>query len=102
MPVGEARHADALDELARRAVLLAVGEEEILERDVRAARGPRRSVSAAPSAISAGGRSPIGEPLAMLPPTVPALRIWMRAEAAHQLAEIGMEPGERRGRVAIA
>ena len=41
---------------------------------------PRRSVSRASSAISAGGRSPIGEPLAMLPPTVPALRIWMEAK----------------------
>ena len=40
------------------------------------ARRPRRSVSSAPSAINAGGMSPIGEPLAILPPIVPALRTW--------------------------
>ena len=35
---------------------------------------PLRSVTVAPMAISAGGVSPIGEPLAMLPPTVPIAR----------------------------
>ena len=35
---------------------------------------PLRSVSVAPSAIRGGGVSPIGEPLAMLPPIVPMLR----------------------------
>ena len=35
---------------------------------------PFRSVTVAPMAISAGGVSPIGEPLAMFPPTVPIAR----------------------------
>jgi len=33
-----------------------------------------------PSTISAGIESPIGEPLAMLPPSVPALRIGGEAK----------------------
>ena len=63
---------------------------------------PLRSVSSAPSAIRAGGMSPIGEPLAILPPIVPALRTWSAADAADQLAEIGVEAGERLARLGIA
>ena len=40
----------------------------------RAVAAPVRSTSVAPSAIRAGGMSPIGEPLAMLPTIVPLLR----------------------------
>jgi hypothetical protein len=36
-----------------------------------------RSTRVAPAAIRAGGMSPIGEPLAMLPPIVPLLRTWV-------------------------
>ena len=35
---------------------------------------PFLSVTVAPMAISAGGVSPIGEPLAIFPPTVPIVR----------------------------
>jgi hypothetical protein len=65
--LGRHRHMHGLDEFARLPVLLAVGDEvfEIVR------RLPRRSVSRAPSAINGGGVSPIGEPLAILPPIVP-------------------------------
>ena len=68
------RHDDRLDELARLPVLLAVVEEEVFQRDLAPARRRDAAPAVAPSAIRAGGRSPIGEPLAMLPPIVPALR----------------------------
>ena len=49
---------------------------------------PRCSASVAPSAISAGGVSPIGEPLAILPPIVPDVADLLAGEAAHQFAEV--------------
>ena len=69
----ELRYAHGAHELAGLAVLLAVGDEEIFERQ---GAGLRRALQRqrAPSAISAGGVSPIGEPLAMLPPIVPTVR----------------------------
>jgi hypothetical protein len=67
------RHLDRLDEFARRTVLPAIGEEEILSA-MRRRASPLRRINSAPSAMRAGGVSPIGEPLAMLPPTVPMLR----------------------------
>jgi len=42
-----------------------------------------RSTTLAPSAISAGIESPIGEPLATLPPSVPALRTGGDAKRSH-------------------
>ncbi len=51
---------------------------------MRAARlAALRSTTSAPSAISAGIESPIGEPLAILPPSVPALRIGSEAKRFH-------------------
>ncbi|MNY10817.1 hypothetical protein D3C86_1438150 [compost metagenome] len=44
---------------------------------------PRWSTTSVPSAISAGIESPIGEPLAMFPPSVPALRIGSEAKRFH-------------------
>ena len=85
---------DALDELARAPVLLAVGDEEVLERQ-RAALVAAPQHERGAGAISAGGPSPIGEPLAMLPPMVPALRICTRGEAAQQLAEVGIVRRQR-------
>jgi hypothetical protein len=72
-PVGLHGDGHGLDEFARGAVLLAVVEEEVLQRQVRVL-SPLRRCSVAPSAISGGGLSPMGEPLAMLPPTVAAFR----------------------------
>ena len=48
-----------------------------------------------PSAISAGIESPIGEPLAMLPPSVPALRIGGEAKRRAQLVELRIVTDER-------
>ena len=78
-----------------RAVLLAIGDEEILERQ-GARRRSSRSSSSAPSAINAGGMSPIGEPLAMLPPTVPEARTCFEPRRRSSLAEIGIDAGEMR------
>jgi hypothetical protein len=70
----KARHLHGLDKFTRRAVLFPVSKEEGFERQLAscgvatqpqccAERDPRRR------------QIPIGEPLAMLPPTVPALQI---------------------------
>ena len=56
---------DRLDEFAGRAVLLAVVEKELLERDVAA--------GLAPAQVQPGAE---GEPLAILPPRVAASRTW--------------------------
>ena len=101
MPSAKTRHEDRFDELARRAVLLAVGEEEILQRDLpplgpapqrqpRVERDQRRRQVADRRAVGdvAADRAGVAD--------------LDGGEAAHQLAEIGMEPGERRGGVAMA
>ena len=73
-PATGLRQDEALDDLVRRQRGLAVAEEEILQRQLaRAARRDERQPSS-PSAISTGGMSPIGEPLAILPPIVPMVR----------------------------
>ena len=41
------------------------------------------TISIAPSAIIHGAESPIGEPLATLPPRVPVLRIGCEAKRCH-------------------
>ncbi len=84
-------HSDAADPLAGLPFLLAIGNEEILQRQSRLS-GPFRRCSVAPSAISAGARSPIGEPLAMLPPTVPDARTCRESEAMHEHPQIGVDP----------
>ena len=58
-------------------------------------RSRLRSVTVAPSAISPGIESPIGEPFATLPPIVPALRIGGDAKRSHISRELGIVPRER-------
>ena len=52
---------------------------------------PRRRCSVVPSAIRAGIVSPIGEPLAMLPPSVPTARTCLAPRRRKQLDEIGID-----------
>jgi hypothetical protein len=64
-----------------------------------------RNVSVAPSAISGGGVSPIGEPLAMLPPMVPMLRTCsppMRSTSAPKRRDFCAEQSQARLRVGDA
>ena len=56
---------------------------------MRRTRAPRRSTSCASSAISTGAESPIGEPLATLPPIVPALRIGGDAKRSQTSVSVG-------------
>ena len=63
-------------------------------------RSTLRSSSVASSAISAGARSPIGEPLAMLPPTVPEARTCTEPKRRIDFAEIGID--RRQSREALA
>ena len=49
---------------------------------------PRKTTSL-PSAISHGEESPMGEPLATLPPSVPALRIGSEAKRCHSSDKAG-------------
>ena len=60
-----------------------------------ATRSRLRSVTVAPSAISPGIESPIGEPFATLPPIVPALRIGGEAKRSHISVELGIVPRQR-------
>ena len=76
------------------AVLLAVGDEEGLERQRPPRRRPCAASPSRPSAISGGGVSPIGEPLAMLPPTVPIARTCqppIRRQKSREVRELGVE-----------
>ncbi len=56
---------------------------------MRRTRAPLRSTMSASSAISIGALSPIGEPLATLPPIVPALRIGTDAKRSHMSGSAG-------------
>ena len=49
---------------------------------------PWRRLTVAPSAISGGGVSPIGEPLATLPPTVPGVADLLAGDAVPELGEL--------------
>ena len=69
----QCRHQKPPHEFARLSILLAVVEKNFSSGSCRIC-SPRRSSTVAPNAISIGARSPIGEPLAMLPPTVPQAR----------------------------
>ena len=84
-----ARHADRPDEFARRRAPTGGSRG----RSPRAAACARRLRDAArprrPSAISAGIESPIGEPLATLPPSVPELRIGTEAKRSQASCSSG-------------
>ena len=56
---------------------------------MRRTRAPLRNSICASSAISTGAESPIGEPLATLPPIVPALRIGGDAKRSHTSVSSG-------------
>ena len=81
------RHLDRLHELAGLEPVLHVVEVEVGERHAARSRSPWRSTSAASSAISTGALSPIGEPLATLPPIVPAWRSGRRGEAQPDIGQ---------------
>ena len=70
--MGGDRHAR--HKFAGAAVLFAIVDEEIFQAGSTAGHRRCRRCRVAPSAISAGGPSPMGEPLAILPPMVAALR----------------------------
>ena len=86
-PVRLARDLDRLDEFAGLAVLLAVVEEELLERRSCGLCSPCRRCSVAPSAISAGGLSPIGRAIGDIAADRRGVAHLGRAIAADHLAQ---------------
>ena len=96
------RHDDPLDELARPAVLLAVGDEEVLERQAAALARRGAACRVAPAAISdrraVADRRAVGD--------VAADRAGVadlhRGEAPPHLAHVRIPAGQRRHRVAVA
>jgi hypothetical protein len=68
--------------------VLAVAGVEVLQRQVAVAARDS-STTCAPSAISSGIESPIGEPLATLPPSVPELRTGRPAKRLAKVLSCG-------------
>ena len=74
-PIGLARQGDGFEEFSGAPILLAIGAEEIFKRDV-AAGCALAQMKARAQGDQGGALSPMGEPLAILPPNVAAARIW--------------------------